>query len=582
MSNWDSVNLSDFVPQPVTRSLSAITDVVDQYLTLYRQALQFAATYDQTFSSGNVDLLGVLVQAIVDTFEGLLQAGKLHVLFVPMQKQVPAAPGLVPLTLEALAINMGLSWTEAVKTLQSGANTDYQALLSKRGGNQGFYRILAESLVDVFDPNRPQYLSNQDYIACTVLMAGAPSFVELVDIASAFNRIFQPDGNANLTARMIPVPRELQLKVIALPKATKIGVRLDWAVPKPVYDTPYFPNIGLTVSQYAVIRSTNRKATNAKSVLDFFATRDLKVGLTSTDSAQSSKVIGIGTGTTSSFVDDDATLNSKITYYYCVAWRVTVTENGVSKTLPWDLVSSVQKTRVRTPAATANSKPPDWKAYGSMLDLLPNVAVSVRTALEQIKRIGDRNGGVTTSLQAGVKALTDNATEFAQRLDELNDGLKRLAAIFDKGLPGVYHTSFAGQGGNFYLLSELATRLNDKSDPNRPPFDGNEYVIGAVIVAGGPRQPDVQPIADFLQMVFATPNQTNALAGVLNSIDTVVTAQEQQVFGPSMQPLPSGSTEPTTVTYPTVALDGTPVDTLDPRNPEAGQTNQPDPNADPC
>jgi hypothetical protein len=49
MSNWDSVNLSDFVPQPVTRSLSAITDVVDQYLTLYRQALQFASSYDQTF-----------------------------------------------------------------------------------------------------------------------------------------------------------------------------------------------------------------------------------------------------------------------------------------------------------------------------------------------------------------------------------------------------------------------------------------------------------------------------------------------------------------------------------------------------
>jgi hypothetical protein len=83
-------------------------------------------------------------------------------------------------------------------------------------------------------------------------------------------------------------------------------------------------------------------------------------------------------------------------------------------------------------------------------------------------------------------------------------------------------------------------------------------------------------------MVFASPNQSNALAGVLNSIDTVVTAQEQQVFGPSMQTLPSGSAEPTPVTYPTLAPDGTPVDTLDPRNPEAGQTNQPDPNADPC
>jgi hypothetical protein len=600
MSNWSNVNFSDFVPQPVTSSISAITNVIDQFLVLYKQALQLAKGYENSFDAGGFDILGTLVQAIVDTFEGLLQAGKLHALFVPMQKQVPSTPGLVPLSLEALSINLGLSWTASAKILQSGANQDYQAMLSKRGGNQGFYSTFVESLTDVFDPNRPQYLSSQDYVACTVLMAGAPSFVELVDVASALNRVFRPDGDENLTARLIPVPRDLRLKVIGLPTATKIGVRLDWSTPTPVYSSPYFPKVGMVVAQYAVIRSTNKKVTKAKSVLDFFATQNLTVGLTSTDAAQSSKVLAIGSGTTSSYVDDDPSLDAATAYYYCVAWRVTISEAGVDKTLAWDRVSSVQKTRVRAASKTANSKPPDWKAFGSMLDIMPDVAVTVRTALEQVKRIGQRNGGVSTSLSTGIKALTDNATQFGMGLDDLNARLKRLGAIFDKSLPGLYYTSFAGQGGNFYLMSQLATRLNDKSDPNRPPYDGNEYVIGVVLVGGGPRQPDVQPIVDFMQLLFGSSNGSNALVGIINAIESVVSAQEQKTFGPSLQPIPSstgssagatpvtpvtpGAPVTSTVSVPpaTFASDGTPIGSLDPSNPNAGFTGQPDPNADPC
>jgi hypothetical protein len=152
-----------------------------------------------------------------------------------------------------------------------------------------------------------------------------------------------------------------------------------------------------------------------------------------------------------------------------------------------------------------------------------------------------------------------------------------------------------GVGGNAFLVSELASRFDDTSDPDRPPFDGNEYVMGLCIVGGGPRLPDIKPIADFLEALFGSPGADNPLLGVLTVIDDVVAQQEQAyTFGPDLRPLPTnadgtvtladGTTvDPSTIdpdtgapaTTPSTVVgdDGTSLTGPDPANPNAGETN---------
>jgi hypothetical protein len=185
-----------------------------------------------------------------------------------------------------------------------------------------------------------------------------------------------------------------------------------------------------------------------------------------------------------------------------------------------------------------------------------------------------------------LEMLEQNVTRFATQISQLNTQAKRLNAMFNVPLPSLHATSIAGVGGNAFLMGELAKRLNDKTDPNRPPFDQNQYVMGICIVAGGPRQADIQPIIDFLGALFGTEEPANPLLDVLTSLDAVVDAQETFVFGPDMtqyrvtteSPTLPSDIDPTTglpyvIPKPVIADDGTAVDTLDPKNPDAGKTN---------
>jgi hypothetical protein len=157
--------------------------------------------------------------------------------------------------------------------------------------------------------------------------------------------------------------------------------------------------------------------------------------------------------------------------------------------------------------------------------------------------------------------------------------MQRFTAVLAQPLPALYATTFTGTGGNAFLVSELAKRLNDTTDDNRPPFDNNEYVMGLCVVAGGPREADIAPIADFLGLLFGT-TRDRAFFNILDVIDTVVTEQEA-AFGPDMRPLVG--TDPATIDpltgrpyateTPVIAEDGTAVESGDPANPNAGDTN---------
>lgn len=606
MSNWQSVDLSRIVPPQVPQVISQVTSVIDQFLTLYKQSIAVAKQYQNSLNSGDTDVLGSAIKALTDVIEGLLQAGKVHALFVPIPKQFPSVStaSVVAPTLADFALELGYTFEQTQALLASGANQAYSTLTTKTGGNAAFFKAFVESLNDVYDADRPQYTSAGDAVTMTVLMVGAASFSGLIDVAASFNRLFRPRGNSDLTSRMVPVPQNLRAKVIALPKATSIGVRLDWSPPQFVYDSPYFPGVTVKVKKYAVIRSTSPKvAASAQSVLDFFSTRDLKEGLTSDDKAQSSKVIAVGSGTNSSYIDNDD-LDGSQSYFYCVAWQTEVTENGKTTALNFDRVSNVVKTRVRS-APPGQAIPPDWLAYGSMVDLVPELSVQIRTLLEQVKALGDRQtGGASGSVSSALNLIEKNIDQFATRLDDLNAQVKRFSAIVSEPLPGLYSTTITGVGGNAFLVSELSRRLNDTSDAGRPPYDSNEYVMGVCIVGGGPRLPDIQPIVNFLSALFQPAADESPVLKALRAIDAVVDTQEQYTFGPNLRALPNnpdgtvqipaGTTlpdgtvvpeggmavDPATIDpatglpkvtpKPVIGEDGVPVDAHDPNNPYTG------------
>ena len=595
---WFAANPTAFLPTGVSAGVSATADLIGQYLDTARRGLAIARLYQQSLGADVPDVLGTLIKAIVDTVEGLLQAGKVHVLFVPMAKVVASDSAdavTVPPTLSDVAHALGFRFKDAGISLSSGADVGYSKLVGQKGGSKGFFNTFLQSLTDVLDPNRPQYDDPKDAVVMTVIMAGAPTFSETIEIAAALNRIFRTSGNNDLTSRTIPTPQNLKTKVIAVPKATRVGVRLTWDAPESVVTLPFFPGVKIRVNRYALIRSTSAAAMAAKSVTDFFSTRDLKVGTSSDDQAKASKVIAIGSGANSSYVDDDHLDKSK-TYYYCVAWEVEVTESGKTSKLRFDKVSNVAKTRPSTPQQTQNSVPPDWAAYGSLLDLVPDVSLQVKTMLEQLRVVGDRRHGAASRVSRALDLASAQLAEALARVDSLNAAVKRFSAVLGQPLPSLHATTIEGVGGNSFLIGELAARLTDTSDPHRPPFDDHEYVMGLCIVGGGPRLPDIKPIADLLKTLFHPPVSSNPLLGVLAVIDDVV-AQQEATFGADLRPLslnsdgtvtlPNGTTaapdavDPGTgqlriVPLPVIGEGLIPLDTSDPDNPNASDSNNVD------
>ena len=632
--SWHALNLNKIVPQDILSLISSAASMLDDYLKVALVAINVAEAAEEVFAvtvAAVADAYGVLVKGLVDIIEGFLQAGKVHLLFIPIPKQLGkdgvATPPTVPSTLNEIAYSLGMSLTDsdvaglkeandlaylaaalpAVAAQYGDAADPYAQLRNKgTGGNAGFFNTFLASLYDQADPNRPMYVSPGDAVGCTVILAGAASVADMLKVANAFTRLFHPNASAGLASRLVPTPQNVRTTVIAAPAAKKMAVQISWDPAKPSFDTPYFPSASVRVQQYALIRSTSPKAMNARHVLDLFATADLVEGLTSIDADKSSQVIAIGAGTYNIYVDSSP-LDPTKTYYYCVAWQVEVVEGTAETLLPWDLLSTVSKANMRRVPVGTRGTPPDWTAVGSAIDVIPTVSVVIRTLLAQVSAIGNRaTSGPGAVVSAGLEALKANVQALTNRVIDINATIQRIAAMFKEELPALYATEFHGLGGVPYIVQELSRRLGDTSDTSRPPFDSNEYVLGVVIVAGGPRMPDIQAAVDLLGLLFGSPSVDSPLYTTLASMDGLINHLEERILRPDLvtpvlapnglpvdpgDPASSpqsvatytaagGNIDPATglpvvVPAQVIANDGTGTTTSSPTNPNIGATNQP-------
>ncbi len=570
MTAWATIDANQILPSELTSAVQAMAELLTSGLEALKAGASLASGIPSLPSTP--DPIAAVVNAVLDTLEGLLKAGRVHVLAIPIAK-TPPTPTQAPLppTIQdlqaALDVDLG--------TVTPASAAAYADIVARTGGNAGFYSAFAESLMDLSDPNRPQYEGQSDAVVMATLLVGAPSFASIVSAASTLETLIKPRGSANsMVARTVPVPQNLVARVVGASSGKGVGVRLDWDPPKDAFQARYFPGVTITVKRYAVIRTTDPKAQSARGVLDLFSTQALTEGLTSGDA----KVIAVGSGANSAYLDESIS-DPKVPTYYAIAWECATLEEGKVDTLAFDKLSNVVKIAPRAPTPPQTGKSPNWYATEAPIEVFPTVANAARRLIEESRVLLAPKSSPKDRIADAAKLVTASADRLSSRATTLMEDVARLSAALSRPMPSLHVTMMSSAtGGNAYLLAELAKRLNDTSDPTRPPFDHGGYVCGICLVAGAPRLADLAAIIAFFESLFGPADASNPLMGILDAVDTLVTQEETTVFDPGMQPTSPEGIDPLTgrppvASTPAIADDGTAVAGDDPRNPDAGDTN---------
>jgi len=576
MTQWSVIDASELIPADLVTAVKGAARLATGAIQAMQDGIDAVASVPAL--PDLPDPASVAAGAIVAALDALVTGTKAHVALIPISKVIPdQPPPRAPATVEDLQ-----AWLDVRLGPTAGTAEAYQALVSGVGGNAGFYRAFLESLFDVGDPNRPQFVNQSDAVTMTVIMAGASSYASAAHAASVIDQLVRPAGSGGgAGGRVLPIPQGVIARPVAAAAGGRIAVQVSWDPPQGVIALPYFPGLSMAVRRYAVLRVTKSAATSVRGVLDLFSTQDLTEGMT----APGAEVVAVGSGLNSRFLDADPPSDPTAPLYYCVAWEIDVVEPSGMIVMPFDQVSGMAKVAATAPPPTASGSPPDWRSVGAAMDVFPGLSDVVRRVLAQLESLVEGRPNPTSRLKAAMKDAASMAQRLSARAGDLLADVDRLQASLSRPLPSLHAIQLtSGTGGNAFLAAELARRLGDLSDPARPPFDAGEYVCGVCVVAGAPRLADLAPVIALFGSLVGPADDGNPLLSVLTAIDTVVTQAEATVFGPGMRPIApaaGGSTvvvdpltgRPPAPVTPVISVGGVPVAAEDPANPNQGETN---------
>lgn len=576
MTQWSVIDANQLIPKNLVSAIKGTSRLATNALGALSKDINTVIALPSL--PDLLDPATTAAKAIVATLDALVAGTKVHVAVIPVSKVIPdPAPPRAPATVDDLQ-----AWLDIKLGPTAGTAEAYQALVAGVGGNAGFYRAFLESLFDAGDPNRPQFFGQSDAVTMTVIMSGAASYAGVAHAASVIDQLIRPPGSGGgAGGRVIPVPQSMTARPVAAATGGRIAIQISWDPPQSVITLPYFPGLSMAVRRYAVIRVTSSRAPDVRGVLDLFPTQALTEGLTAKDA----KVVAIGSGLNSRFLDTDPPTDPSTPLYYCVTWEIDVIEPSGTVTMPFDQVSSMIKVAAVAPTPTPTGSPPDWRTVASALDALPGLSDLVRRVQAQLDTLVDGNPSPTSRLTSAMKQASSMVERLSARASDLMTDVDRLQASLSRPLPSLHAIQLTSStGGNAFLAAELAKRLGDLSDPDRPPFDSGEYVCGVCIVAGAPRLADLEPVITLLGSLVGPADAENPLVSVLTEIDTVVTQAESTVFGPDLRPIvPSADQSAQTIdpltgrppvpVTPVISIDGTPVASEDANNPNQGNTN---------
>lgn len=597
MTKWNPLYTPTLLP---TGFLDDANSVIDYITKAIEETSNFLETFGLTpddlqklnAAETAVRLAVTIIKSTISAIGDILTGSNVHALVIPIAKNTYNFPNIFDIPKENITVpptitDLQREFNSFLGVPTTAANDAYQNTINGRGGNTGFFNFFAQSLANKNDPNRPQYGSS-DAVAMTVIMAGAPSLAGLIPALNFFDQLTKPKTGASFSARLDPVIQDLRTRVVAVSlTGGKQGVEVRWDLRRNPHNPEYFPGMGITIDEIAIIRTTDYKAVKATTVLDLFNTLELKEGLT----YNGSTVVAVVDGDTKYYVDDSVTLDPKTPIYYLAACRYTVSENDKAITkMAFNRLSNFSKVNNDRPTVAPSggiNGAFEWISFPKPLNVLPGLETTVDAVSEFVKKYIDAWSPTVTDAVDDVRNYyKEAAVRLVARGKEIVSVVERLKAMLNQPLPNIYVTTMhSASGGNSYLLSELAVRLGDRTDNSRPPFDAGEYVAGMCFVAGAARLADIQAAIDFFNMLFGgSEPSTSSLTKAITAIDTAVTLAESIVLGDDMQPVSgtagaagasgagASGTGGTSGGF-VIADDGTVVDGSSAKNPDAGVTN---------
>lgn len=407
------------------------------------------------------------------------------------------------------------------------------------GGNYGFMKDLVDSINDTKDVMRPQFDATA-HIAGIVVVSGSSSYLQIIPLIEKLAKLLSgfDSGGAGegLVDYNVPSPRELKATIVpaavgALEKAINrysgagnvhpYGVRLSWAQDERVTVVTSF-----TVPVYLTI----------KNVLVYRSEYPILPGTTTTqlDSDENVKQIGKFEydGFNNEFFDDSIQLN--MTYYYAVAYEFETREGDGEAQEYVQLSPTITHLYVPENVTTLprNGVPPDWLLLPSPLSIIPGMSNLVNQINQFLDVLEKRLDDKSSKLKKYVAALKSEVARYTRLAREVTALIRQIVDLMT--LPHIYigAYTFAGQGGNSFLINAIGNALKDTSDPNRPPFDrGDELVAGFVLMAGSATAGKLNAFINLLELLFQSQTTRSAsyISAALESINAITESVEQQI-----------------------------------------------------
>lgn len=486
----------------------------------------------------------VLITAIDD----LLSTANpgIYILLVPPR----GAPIIPEAAKAALASAATPPIPKDIVDIQSYANVNasvakYKLLRSIQGipeGNAGFVRTVLDSLSDTNDASRPT-AGNDDYIAGVYLVTGAASIGDILATVRFFQALLLPKAPQSLMLPELPVPRGLTARV-----GSSLSVLLEWELQVPAFYIQQYKTTA-AITHVAIIRSTSSQMLAASNTSALFGTTNLVKGM---KGAYGSEVLDIITYAANVRSNVDYSEKTKDTsYYYAASFRTVLTATGsvaVSSTdLGFDKISNVAKAYIpknAQPAARSlRSTPPDWYRTPRVIDVVPGIADILNVAKNFMQQQVNTTTGYATLIKKYVEVLQQQINAYLALADKIRGAILPLKSLISTNLISGSYRTFSGTGGVNYLKKDLIDAFSDTSDPNRPPYDDNQFVTGIVLVASTPTA------ATFLnQLLGIVTPAISAIAAAIADIDKQLAVIESATFASNMVTTVADSTGPSVAT----------------------------------
>lgn len=551
------LNLPAGIPG-TARALEALWGALSKGLVAAQGGAQALAQVSAQKLSPAQLALQQTVQLLAQNLELLRTDAGLYVLPVPVKKRV-VIPPLVQATLETLGLpglpaftveNPLVQLQAQVEAQDAGAAGYLARAAIATAGNAGFLRQVAESFVDAGDAQRPQLLET-DYVWGVCLMAGASDLTDILPALQVLGTLASGGTVFNpLLPAPLPVPTGLRARLVQTAEGWRH--QLEWE-PQPVLHSTPALNLQTRITQVALVRSREVTSITAATPLEVFGTTQLTSGLTQGGyEVVAVEDYGVLGPTRCRVVPPPG--EAPCYYRLCYGVRAGSPADvlrGEGKDLGFGAFGGHAK--VETSAASAllpaaTSTRPDWVRTPSVQSLCRPAGDFLQDMEGYVRRYDTQADAFVDMLRTHTSFLGQQVQRGAQVLASINARLSVLQALQAVALnAGVHQVRFRGRGGVTRVLTELSHALSPSNrDVKRPPYDGDEFTAGILILAAGPSEAVIEPTRRLYELFFGgddgRPGTHEVLAPLLEEAPVTPPAAPEDSL--------SGSTVPTLADFP--------------------------------